>query len=70
MPVLSFVGNVNVQANTVPAMARPLRPVSSRINNRGPPRITDLPILPPDFDQPAPPPLPSHLGKEICFTVI
>lgn len=52
-------GNVNVQANTAPAMGRPLRPISTRINNRGPPRITDVPALPPDFDSgPLPPPLP------------
>ncbi|KAK5647794.1 hypothetical protein RI129_002686 [Pyrocoelia pectoralis] len=43
-------GNVNVQANTSPPMGRPLRPLSTRINNRGPPRISDVPILPPDFD--------------------
>lgn len=32
-----------------------------RINNRGPPRISDLPPLPPDFDTPGmnPPPLPA-----------
>ncbi|CAH1956225.1 unnamed protein product [Acanthoscelides obtectus] len=51
-------GNVNVQANTAPAMGRPLRPLSTRINNRGPPRITDMPALPPDFDVPAPLPPP------------
>ncbi|XP_032675585.1 uncharacterized protein LOC116846171 [Odontomachus brunneus] len=51
-------GNVNVAANTV----RPLRPVqATRINNRGPPRISDVPPLPPDFDTPGmnPPPPPS-----------
>ncbi|KAL1501177.1 hypothetical protein ABEB36_006557 [Hypothenemus hampei] len=48
-------GNVNVQANTAPGVGRPLRPLSTRINNRGPPRITDVPALPPDFDIPAPP---------------
>ncbi|XP_066249149.1 uncharacterized protein pwn isoform X2 [Euwallacea similis] len=49
-------GNVNVQTNTAPGgMGRPLRPVSTRINNRGPPQITDVPDLPPDFDVPAPP---------------
>ncbi|KAK2580385.1 hypothetical protein KPH14_006140 [Odynerus spinipes] len=50
-------GNVNVAANTV----RPLRPVqATRINNRGPPRISDVPPLPPDFDTPGmnPPPPP------------
>lgn len=56
-------GNVNVQANTVPAMGRPIRPLSSRINNRGPPRINDLPALPPDFDVPAPPLPPPPLGQ-------
>ncbi|XP_046473603.1 uncharacterized protein pwn [Neodiprion pinetum] len=52
-------GNVNVAANT----ARPLRPIqATRINNRGPPRISDVPPLPPDFDTPGmnPPPLPDH----------
>ncbi|XP_014474170.1 PREDICTED: uncharacterized protein LOC106744187, partial [Dinoponera quadriceps] len=56
-------GNVNVAANTV----RPLRPVqATRINNRGPPRISDVPPLPPDFDTPGmnppppPPPTSSH----------
>lgn len=56
-------GNVNVQANTAPAMARPLRPLSTRINNRGPPRITDVPVLPPDFDVPAPPLPPPPLSQ-------
>ncbi|KAG7189129.1 hypothetical protein KM043_008697 [Ampulex compressa] len=52
-------GNVNVAANTV----RPLRPIqATRINNRGPPRISDIPPLPPDFDTPGmnPPPPPDH----------
>ncbi|CAG9764307.1 unnamed protein product [Ceutorhynchus assimilis] len=53
-------GNVNVQANTAQVnMGRPLRPLSTRINNRGPPKISDVPALPPDFDipsQPLPPP--------------
>ncbi|XP_043288768.1 uncharacterized protein pwn isoform X2 [Venturia canescens] len=51
-------GNVNVAANTV----RPHKPVqATRINNRGPPRISDLPPLPPDFDTPGmnPPPPPA-----------
>lgn len=51
-------GNVNVAANTV----RPLRPIqATRINNRGPPRISDVPPLPSDFDTPGmnPPPPPS-----------
>lgn len=45
-------GNVNVQANTQPANSRPGRPPNTRINNRGPPRISDVPPLPPDFDTP------------------
>ncbi|RLU26602.1 hypothetical protein DMN91_000398 [Ooceraea biroi] len=54
-------GNVNVAANTV----RPLRPIqATRINNRGPPRISDVPPLPPDFNTPGmnppPPPTSSH----------
>lgn len=36
-------------------MGRPLRPLSTRINNRGPPRISDVPALPPDFDVPSQP---------------
>ncbi|XP_072390317.1 uncharacterized protein pwn [Diabrotica undecimpunctata] len=56
-------GNVNVQANTGPGIGRPLRPLSTRINNRGPPRITDMPALPPDFDVPAPLP-PPPLGQK------
>lgn len=48
-------GNVNVQANTAPAGGRPTRPLSTRINNRGPPRISDVPALPPDFDVGVPP---------------
>lgn len=39
-------GNVNVAVNTV----KPIRP--TRINNRGPPRISDMAPLPPDFDTP------------------
>lgn len=64
-------GNVKVQANPnlppggIIGAGRPLRPLSTRINNRGPPRITDVPPLPPDFDttgphpelSPHPPPL-------------
>ncbi|XP_076285175.1 calcium-binding EGF-like domain-containing protein pawn isoform X2 [Lasioglossum baleicum] len=49
--------NVNVAANT----AKPLRPIQpTRINNRGPPRISDVPPLPPDFNTPGmnPPPPP------------
>ena len=56
-------GNVNVAANTV----RPLRPIqATRINNRGPPRISDVPPLPPDFDTPGmnpPPPPPPPLSS-------
>ncbi|KAH1006455.1 hypothetical protein HUJ05_007190 [Dendroctonus ponderosae] len=46
-------------------MGRPLRPLSTRINNRGPPRITDVPALPPDFDVPAPPMAPPPLGPMV-----
>lgn len=46
-------GNVNVQANS--QLLRPGRPMNSRINNRGPPRISDVPPLP-DFDKPMTPP--------------
>lgn len=57
-------GNVKVQTNTAPpGSGRPLRPVSTRINNRGPPRITDVPALPPDFDIPAPPLPPPPAGQ-------
>lgn len=57
-------GNANNgQANTSPPIARPGRPQSTRINNRGPPRITDVPALPPDFDIPAPPVPPPPLGQ-------
>lgn len=47
-------GNVNVQANS--QLLRPGRPIASRINNRGPPRISDVAPLPPDFDKPITPP--------------
>ncbi|XP_041986048.1 uncharacterized protein LOC121738197 [Aricia agestis] len=40
-------GNVNVQANT---QLNGRRPMASRINNRGPPRITELPL--PEYDKP------------------
>ncbi|KAJ9595072.1 hypothetical protein L9F63_013637, partial [Diploptera punctata] len=64
-------GNVKVQANPnlppggIMGAGRPLRPLSTRINNRGPPRITDVPPLPLDFDTigphpPRQPPMP-HL---------
>lgn len=55
--------NGNGATNTVSPMGRPLRPLSTRINNRGPPRITDVPALPPDFDVPAPPLPPPPLGQ-------
>lgn len=52
-------GNVQVQVN--PNLhsinGRPLFPVRTRINNRGPPRITDIPPL--DLDPPAPPRFPA-----------
>jgi hypothetical protein len=52
-------GNVNVQANSQPLNGRPGRPMASRINNRGPPRISDLPPLP-EFDPPVTPPIHSY----------
>ncbi|XP_050447634.1 uncharacterized protein LOC126849645 isoform X2 [Cataglyphis hispanica] len=71
-------GNVNVAANTV----RPLRPIqATRINNRGPPRISDVPPLPPDFDTPdgnrrpissyksSPPPLDSSFHRDKNFSM-
>lgn len=51
-------GNVNVQANTAPAMGRPLRPLSTRINNRGPPRINEVPVIPAEFELSPQLPLP------------
>ncbi|CAH2056534.1 unnamed protein product, partial [Iphiclides podalirius] len=39
-------GNVNVQANTQLLNGRPGRPMASRINNRGPPKISDVPPIP------------------------
>ncbi|CAG5005343.1 unnamed protein product [Parnassius apollo] len=48
-------GNVNVQANTQLLNGRPGRPMASRINNRGPPKISDVPPLP-DLDQIITPP--------------
>ncbi|XP_046974887.1 uncharacterized protein LOC124541103 isoform X1 [Vanessa cardui] len=59
-------GKVNVQANTQLLNGRP-RPMTSRINNRGPPRLTesyssdfDKPITPPPLFHPTkiPPPYP------------
>lgn len=53
-------GNVNVQANTQPALYRPPpRPYNTRINNRGPPRISDPPSLPPQPTK-IPPPYPFY----------
>lgn len=58
-------GNVQVQVNphpNLPVNGRPHHPVRTRINNRGPPRITDVPPI--EFDSPLPPPPfvlpPSH----------
>ncbi|CAB3236336.1 unnamed protein product [Arctia plantaginis] len=54
-------GNVNVQANS--QLLRPGRPMASRINNRGPPRISDVPPMP-EFDGPiTPPPQLFHQTK-------
>lgn len=53
-------GNVNVQANT--QLLRPGRPLASRINNRGPPRISDVPPLL-DFEKPMSPPHGLHPSK-------
>ncbi|XP_050673556.1 uncharacterized protein LOC126971345 [Leptidea sinapis] len=64
-------GNVNVQANSQLLNGRP-RPMASRINNRGPPRISDVPPL--EFDKPAthsfvptktPPPYPFDLPANL-----
>lgn len=53
-------GNVNVQANTQPALYRPPpRPYNTRINNRGPPRISETPSLPPQPTK-IPPPYPFY----------
>lgn len=41
-------GNVNVHANTQP---QPSRRPHTRINNRGPPRISDVQPLPPNLDE-------------------
>lgn len=73
-------GNVNVQANS--QLLRPGRPMNSRINNRGPPRISDAPNLPPDFEKPVtqfvptktPPPYPfdrpPHHGIQIPEQIV
>ncbi|XP_069363967.1 uncharacterized protein pwn isoform X1 [Maniola hyperantus] len=55
-------GNVNVQANTQ-LNGRP-RPLASRINNRGPPRISDVPPIP-EFDKPLTPPPHSYHPTKI-----
>ncbi|XP_053621243.1 uncharacterized protein pwn [Plodia interpunctella] len=52
-------GNVNVQANSQLLNGRPGRPMASRINNRGPPRISDVPPLP-EFEKVTPPPHAYH----------
>lgn len=48
-------GNVNVHANTQPQIQSSRRPYTSRINNRGPPRISEAQPLPNDFEQQPPP---------------
>lgn len=48
-------GNVNVHANTQPQIQSSRRPYTSRINNRGPPRISEAQPLPNDFEQQLPP---------------
>lgn len=55
-------GNVNVQANSQLLNGRPSRPMASRINNRGPPRISDVPPLP-EFEKVTPPALAYHPTK-------
>ncbi|XKL59392.1 hypothetical protein PGB90_000408 [Kerria lacca] len=57
-------GNVQVQVNTNGPLSKPSFPSRTRINNRGPPRITDVPPI--VFDPPVqvppnndPPPTPS-----------
>lgn len=47
-------GNVNVHANTQPAQAS-RRPYTTRINNRGPPRINEAQPLPNEYEQQQPP---------------
>lgn len=58
-------GNVNVHTNTQPYLAPTRRPYTTRINNRGPPRISDVQPLPQEnvYEQPLsstirPPPPP------------
>lgn len=47
-------GNVNVHANTQPAQAS-RRPYTTRINNRGPPRISEAQPVPNEYEQQQPP---------------
>lgn len=56
-------GNVQVQVNTNGPMGKPNFPSRTRINNRGPPRITDLPPIvfdPPADNPPTLPPVPAQ----------
>lgn len=46
-------GNVNVHANTQPAQAS-RRPYTTRINNRGPPRISEAQPVPNEYEQQPP----------------
>ncbi|XP_054280542.1 uncharacterized protein LOC128998442 [Macrosteles quadrilineatus] len=63
-------GNVQAQLNPNPhplSGGRPLYPVRTRINNRGPPRITDVPLPHLDFEPPElrpPKPLPAVTTKQ------
>lgn len=56
-------GNVQVQVNTNGPLGKPNFPSRTRINNRGPPRITDLPPIILDSPvevPPTPPPTPAQ----------
>lgn len=53
-------GNVNVQANSQLLNGRPGRPMASRINNRGPPRVPDLPPLAEFDNNPVTPPMHAY----------
>lgn len=56
-------GNVQVQVNTNGPLGKPNFPSRTRINNRGPPRITDLPPIvfdPPEETPPTPSPIPAQ----------
>lgn len=44
-------GNVNVHANTQPQIQASRRPYPTRINNRGPPRISEAQPLPNEYEQ-------------------